>query len=87
MKTQLKKTTVRKQKKGFCVFKGKGTGSQIARFDSIEECIRFDSEFDKLEYRLIVQKSTNEKGGAYFYKNTDLFFDTKHPFFNDFKKA
>jgi hypothetical protein len=89
MKATLKNTTVKYTSKRnlFVVFKGKGTGSQIASFATMDEAVKFDSDFNKIEYKSIVQKSTNKKGGAYFYKNTTTMFDKNHPYFNDFKIA
>lgn len=89
MKAILTNTTVRYTSKRnlFVVYKGKGTGSQIASFPTMDEAVKFDTYFNKIEYKSIVQKSTNKKGGAYFYKNTDTMFDKNHPFYNDFKIA
>lgn len=87
MKTILTNTTVVNKGNLFMCFKGKGKGSQIAQFLTIDEATKFDSDFKNLEYKLIIQKSTGKKGGAYFYKNTDTMFDKKHPFYNDFKIA
>lgn len=89
MKATLKNTTVKytSKRNSFSVFKGKGTGSQIASFDTMDEAVKFDLELPKLEYKLIKQKSTGKKGGAYFYLNSKRMFDKKHPFKNDFVLA
>lgn len=71
------------KKQEFMIFKGKGTGCQIAGTLYFEECLLFDKEFQNVEYKHI-ETSTGKKGGAWFYKSTDKMFFREHPFKNDF---
>lgn len=84
-KVTLKNTTVTFIKGDyFSVAKGKGTGSQIAMFSSMEKCIEFDDNIKNTEYKKIEQVSTGKKGGALFYKGTEKMFDSVHPFAGNF---
>lgn len=87
MKTTLKNTTISFTSKRdlFIVKKGKGTGTQMASFKTMDECIKFDEALPSLIYRTIFEKLTGRMGGAYFYNGTDTMFDDKHPFFNNWK--
>lgn len=85
MKTTLKNTTVRSYKNNqgevsYMIYKGKGTGSQIATASTMEEAKSFDENFHNVEYRIIFENETNARGGAYFIKGTDSMFFAKHPF-------
>lgn len=86
MKKTLTNTTVRyiKGLNRFSVSKGKGTGRQIASFSTMDAAEEFDRQFKNLELKAIVQKSTGEKGAAYFYVGTYKMFNINHPFYNDF---
>ena len=86
-KVTLTNTTVRYTSKAnnFSVSKGKGNGRQIASFTTMDEAIKFDNDFNKLDYKNIIQKSTGKKGGVYFYIGTSKMFDKNHPFYGDFK--
>ena len=89
MKATLKNTTVKfnNKRNSFMVFKGKGTGRQIAGFPTMEEAVLFDENLFNLEGKHIERLSNNDKGFAYFFKGTSIMFDKNHPFFNDFKLA
>lgn len=84
IKKQLKNTTVRKyipsgeSKERYMIFKGKGTGSQIASTNNFEEVLFFDECLDKVVYKTIFSKKDGSKGGAYFFKDEMVFSD--HPF-------
>jgi hypothetical protein len=86
MKTTLTNTTVRSFKNSegqieFMIFKGKGTGSQIAGTKIFEEAKIFDANFSNIEYKTIYSNVNNAIGGAYFYKNTNTPVFSQHPFF------
>jgi len=87
MKNTLKNTTVNFTSKRdlFIVRKGKGTGTQMCSFKTIEECIKFDDALPNIIYRTIFEKNTGSRGGAYFFNGTNQMFDDKHPFFNNWK--
>ena len=82
-KITLNNTTVRKyiDTKGvlqYLIFKGKGTGSQIAMTSDFSEVESFDMNFNNLVYKTIYSNEDGTMGGAYFLNDKILF--KSHPF-------
>lgn len=83
-KKHLANTTVTKyiDTKGalqYCIFKGKGTGSQLTMTTDWNMVVAFDEAFKSLTYKIIFSKKDGSRGGAWFLNN-EMFFPNEHPF-------
>lgn len=67
----------------YLIYKGKGSGSQIASTPDYNEAVLFTST--PVEYKLIINTLNQREGAAWFKKGTSEMFFNEHPFKNNFR--